>query len=556
MHNLLIPALILVVLPTLYAGHRLGLWRRRGWRWVGGSALVAVVAWSMPFGGVDIESANRIKLLIAGGTCLVLILRYAEVSWLADRTRYVATLVAIAVLAVVTHLNFFSFHGERTFVHLHDVAHYYLGSKYFAEVGYRDLYTAMLRAEAESYDNHFKAIEARDLESYDRVHIRTLLQKSDPVKAAFTPERWRDFKLDVGYFRDALDRQYGKVLLDHGFNPTPVWVVIGSALSRWVPAGSESGILLLTLLDPLLLVGLFLAVGLAFGREAALLSLIYFSFIFGASFAWTGGAFLRYPWLTAVVIGVCCLKRRRYVAAGSLFAIATLLRVFPLFFVVPLLFRAATIAVSRGSVPRRYREFFVSFAATACLFVATTALLPRGLGHWTEFQTNLATHVRQISPNIVGMTKVLAHIPGAPEQVSQDEFDLLKARQRLIYNVQLVVIFMPVLLLAAAVSRRTSDVGAVLLTLPLLFFGVNLASYYYVFLIVIAACLWRFPGRVALLFGVETATYCLLLFEDREGLLFVYRSVLVLYMVVALYYGGVMKELTRLLRRLGAPRPV
>jgi hypothetical protein len=351
MHNLLIPVLILVVLPALYGAHRLGLWRRRGWRWIGGGVLIAVVALSMPYSGVGIESANRIKLLIAGATCLVLLLRYARVRWLADTTRYLGTLASVAVLAVVTHLNFFSFHGEHTFIHLHDVAHYYLGSKYFSELGYRDLYTAMLRAEAEAYDNHFKAIEARDLESYDRVHIRALLEKSDPVKAAFTPERWTDFKLDVSYFRDTLDRQYGEVLLDHGFNPTPLWVVIGSALSRWVPAGSETGILLL-----------------------------------------------------------------------------------------------------------------------------------------------------------------------------------------------------------AAVSRRTSDAGATLLALPLLFFGLNLASYYYVFLIVIAAYLWRFPGRVALLFGAETATYCLLLFEDREGLLFVYRSVLMLYLVVALYFDSAVKELTRLHRRLGAPR--
>jgi len=555
MHNLLIPTLILVVLPVLYVGYRLGLWRRRSWRWIGGGVLVFIVALSMPFAGVDITSANRIKLFIAGGTCLVLFLRYARVRWLADRKRYLGTLASIAVLAVVTHLNFFSFHGERTFVHLHDVAHYYLGSKYFTELGYRDLYTAMLRAEAEAYDNHFKAIEARDLETYDRVHIRTLLQKSDPVKATFTTERWRDFKLDVGYFRDALDRQYGKVLIDHGFNPTPVWVVIGSALSRWVPAGSETGILLLTLLDPLLLVGILLAVTWAYGREATLLSVIYFCVIFGASFAWTGGAFLRYFWLAAAVIGFCCLRRRRHAAAGALFALATMLRVFPVYFVVPLALRAVTIALARRSVPRRYREFFISFATAACLLMAATGFLPRSFGHWFEFRANLSTHVRQISPNLVGLTRILAHIPGAPEEVSQEEFDALRARQQRIYNAQLAVVFVPVFLLAAAVSRRKSDAGAMLLALPLLFFGLNLASYYYVFLIMTAAHLWRFPGRVALLFGVETATYCLLLFEDREGLLFVYRSVLMLYLVVACYSDSVVKELTRLLGRLGAPQP-
>ena len=62
----------------------------------------------------------------------------------------------------------------------------------------------MLRAEAEEYDDHFRAVEARDLENNGLVHIRVLLERSEPVKARFTPERWRDFRLDVAYFRDAL----------------------------------------------------------------------------------------------------------------------------------------------------------------------------------------------------------------------------------------------------------------------------------------------------------------------------------------------------------------
>ena len=69
---------------------------------------------------------------------------------LSVRSTYRRTLGALASLAAIAYLNFFSFHGERTFVHYHDVAHYYLGSKYFRELGYANLYTAMLRAEAES----------------------------------------------------------------------------------------------------------------------------------------------------------------------------------------------------------------------------------------------------------------------------------------------------------------------------------------------------------------------------------------------------------------------
>ena len=108
------------------------------------------------------------------------------------------------------YFNFLSFHGERTYLHIHDVAHYYLGSKYFDELGYKHLYIAMLRAEAEVYQDHFRSLEARDLESNGLYDIRALLVRSDAVKANFTPERWHDFCRDVAFFRDAMGPQYAR----------------------------------------------------------------------------------------------------------------------------------------------------------------------------------------------------------------------------------------------------------------------------------------------------------------------------------------------------------
>ena len=44
----------------------------------------------------------------------------------------------------------------------------------------------------------------------------------------------------------------------------------------------------------------------------------------------------------------------------------------------------------------RYRRFFISFGATAALLFALTGLLPRGLGHRTEFRANMERHVANI----------------------------------------------------------------------------------------------------------------------------------------------------------------
>jgi len=540
MHNHLVPTLFLLVGPALYLGYRLRLFESARGRWIGGGAMLAAVALSLPYEGVDFLYVKRLNFFIAAAVAIVLLLRHLGL--IRNRGRYLAALVACAVISVVVYCNFFSFHGARTFIHLHDVAHYYLGSKYYAELGYADLYTAMLRAEAELYDNRFKAIEARDLATYDRVHIRELLVRSEPVKAAFTPLRWDDFKRDVALFREALGPHWGGVLLDHGFNPTPVWALVGGTLSQRVPPGSRRGILVLCLLDVVLLAAVCAAIGWAFGRWALVLSLIHFCVIFGTNFGWTGGAFLRYLWFFGVVVGICCLHRRHHAAAGALVALAAMLRIFPVLFVVPIACKAVAVSWRRRRMPRRYVAFLGSFAVTAGVLFALTGLLPRGWQHWGEFRDNMERHVENISPNVVGLTEILSH-GGGPEKVTQEQFNALKARRQRIYTAQLVLVFLPALLVVARLSRWQTDVGAALLALPLLFLGLSLGSYYYVFLILLVLLFRNRPQYLALIFAIEVAAYGLMLFEDREGLLYVYRSVLILLLYLALWLEPIRREL-------------
>ncbi len=536
MRNHLIPVLFLLVLPALYLARRVAWLEHRWARRLGVGALVLTMVWSLPWRGLEFIYVKRVNLLIAAVAALVLVLRHYRVAWTRDRRRWRLVLALLAAFAGVNYLNYFAFHGhgQRTFVHLHDVAHYYLGAKYYAELGYTDLYTAMLRAEAELYDDRFKTIEARDLATYEQVHIRFLLERSGPVKAAFTAERWDGFRRDVAVFRDRLDRHYGKVLLDHGFNPTPVWALFGGALASRVPAGSQRGILLLTLLDPLLLVLSFAAVRWAFGIETTLLAILHFSVVFGATFGWTGGAFGRYVWFFAVVAGLACLHRRRYLPAGALLALATMLRVFPALLMAPLLFKAAAAAWQRRELPRRYRQLFAAFAGTCVLLFALTALLPRGLDHWAEFRANMEQHVANISPNVVGLTEALALRRGTQEQVSAEQFATLKARRQRIHHIQLAVIFLPLLMLTARLAPRRTDLGAAALGLPLLYAGLSLAAYYYAFLIVLLLVHRASPGRLALIFAVEAAPYALMLFEDRDSVLFVYRGLLLVFLYSAL----------------------
>ena len=531
-YRVIVPILLLAVLPLGYFAARTGLlsrpWARRGFL----AAAVLMVLLVLPARGMDFTHVKRMNLFIAAATALILVLRQSGVGWLRDRARYLRALGALAAIAAVAYLNFLSFHGEKTWVHYHDVAHYYLGSKYFRELGYGNLYTAMLRAEAEVYANHFRTIEARDLHSGDLVHIRGLLQSSDPVKAAFAPERWEAFKADVAYFREALGPQYGALFQDHGFNPTPVWAAIGGTLANLVPAGSATGIFLLTLIDPALILAAFAAVYWAFGLEAALLAAIHFCVIFGAGFGWTGGAFLRFLWFFGVVAGFSALAKGRHATAGALFALATVLRIFPAFFAAGLLGKVMGDGLMHGGIERGYRRFFAAFGLTAVLLGGLT-LGAFGAGAWGEFRRNMDQHRTTVSPNIVGITGVLAY-QNRPPLVTQEELRDIRDRRERIYRAQLLTVFALAVLACAAASPFLDDVGAAALGAPLIFLGLNLASYYYAFLVVLVLAHRGHPRRLALVFTAEAVSHALLLFEEREALLYVYRSLVLLYLFLAL----------------------
>ncbi len=538
MHNHLVPVLLLVVLPALYFAGRLGWLRHPAVRWLGGGALAVAVALSLPWEGVDAPSLRNLKLLLAGAASGILLLRHLRVRWILERGRETAILTSLAALSLIVYFDFFSFHAGQRFVHLHELAHYYLGSKYYGELGHTDLYAAMLRAEIEVYGD-FQGTGARDLETNRVVPISRMEVPSQRAKAAFSAERWAEFRREVAFFRESLGERYNRILLDHGFNPTPVWAMLGGTISSGVDVGSTFGRLSLVLLDLVLLAGLFAAIGSTFGRRTVLLALIYFSVIFGASFDWTGGALLRYPWLIGVGMGMCFLRRKRYLGAGAMFAVAAMLRVFPFVFVVPLAVKALAVVWRRRKLPRRYRAFFGGFAGAAAALFLATGMLPRGFDHWREFAANIALHARSPAANGIGLTDVLSYRGDAVDRsqgtMTEDAYEALKERRRYVRRVQLGLIFLPLVLVVARLSRWQTDLGTVWLALPLLFTGLTLSAYYYVMLLVLVLVHRRSAGVLALLFAVEAATYTLLLFEDRRVLIFwLYRGLLVAYLYLAL----------------------
>lgn len=294
-------------------------------------ALFALAAWLAlgalwPGFGDDYVILRRANLVLSLAATGLILARHRGL--IKDARQELTALAALAAVSLAVYTNMFTFR-----VHYHDLAHYYLGSKYFRELRYATLYTAMLRGEAELHGGRLHAPEARDLAgSGDLVPAGELLARSQPVRDAFTPERWLAFKADLASLHDRLGVDYATVLRDHGFNASPLWPVVGGTLAHLVPAGSVWGIRALAVLDPLLLALTFGAVAHTFGARAALLALIHFCLVYGATFEWVGGAFLRYLWFSATALALCAWQRGRAVLGGALLGFAAALRVFPALF--------------------------------------------------------------------------------------------------------------------------------------------------------------------------------------------------------------------------------
>jgi len=135
-----------------------------------------------------------------------------------------ACLVLVLLLAVVFYWPHLSSKIQRK-LHLWNVFHYVLGTKYFDEVGYYDLYKAVLLADLEERRIFSPTTLTRDQHTYEKIPVKESLQsaREEGLRERFTDERWEMFKADMEIIlRQRPDDFWKKPIADRGFNPSPV----------------------------------------------------------------------------------------------------------------------------------------------------------------------------------------------------------------------------------------------------------------------------------------------------------------------------------------------
>lgn len=393
-------------------------------------------------------------------------------------------------------------------LHFHEFVHYYMGPKYFREVGYLGLYDCIALADREIADeDHTPARISgwiRDLDDVltDKPYARALADCKEQQLPRFSAERWARFKADVrDLARLVDDGAWPSVVFDAGFNPPPSLVVVTSAVTNLIPirAGATDTYLIATTLDFVLLFACLLAFRWAFGQTAAAVFAIFFGATFISHYTWNGGSVLRYTWFASIVFGLVALKRERWALAGALLGAATCDRLFPAGFAAGAMLPIAARALKEPAQRLILKRFTIGFAATcAVLFLVSCVVFDAA--SWRTFFVRVIRHGDVYYVMHIGLKKVLTYRDWVPAKNFHGHEGLVRFRD---WNLRLretwsamkpIVLPLQALFAAAtawAAMRRRPWEAAMLGGIVFMFVFNLPANYYYVIVTPLPALVLR-----------------------------------------------------------------
>jgi hypothetical protein len=445
-----------------------------------------------------VRFVNAYQAFAALRVVLVLLLG-AVFAWLAVgrplTPRLRAAVFVLLAAAAVAYPNFGVFHPNHyRHIHYWDVYHYFIGAKYFPELGYSRLYEATYVAGREL--GAFGGVRAlRDLTTYRFRDPATV--DADAVRGRFTPQRWQAFKRDLAVIGNRI-KEWPGPLLDRGYNDPPPRALLLHLLVRWVPATPVT-LTLLTSIDYALVLGALVAVWRAFGPIPTALAFASLWLSFFARFDFIGGSLLRWDWIAALLLGVAALARGAGVTAGVCLAYAALARIFPILFLLPLAIKMAGRRPPDAGVVRTLG------AAAAVIIVVVGLVAAAGEDRTSarEYLAKIRLHSQEVAANSVGLGSLLV-FHAAPWTVNPDGsvqvMDAAVAAAApspwLVRTVAAVY-----MLLAVPLIRRATPVTSLMYVVPLIFWALSPTGYYYSFLVLLVLLPWQggLPDRVRLL---------------------------------------------------------
>lgn len=447
---------------------------------------------------------------------LLVVIRYVLVRYAGRKARLGLDLAAIPIVAVA--LLSFTGHGrpwQRHFLNNHDVYHYYFGAKYSDELGYDRLYHCTLLALDEiNPDLHKNVKKVRSLITYVHVKKSWFLDRPHYCMERWSPERWEEFEADLQAFAKGRPLSWASLLRDKGYNPSPIWNMVGRRVASVISPQPWWEFNLLGVLDLLLLAAAFGLAFRAFGWWAPAIGLIFLAGSYALTLTHIRGAMLRLDWLACLIAAAAALRLERHRLAGALLAYASLVRVFPVLF----LFGPAVLAFRSVLTTRRlavrYRRLFGAFLASCILLGGLSVLDDGGLWRWRAFASKMALHSGDISTTRLGLEYLMSY----RGETSWDDVrgedgrkgfrpHYVKLKQKI--NTQnrslRLGIALVVLVALGLLLRGRDDVEAMALGFPAIYVLVSTTFYYYCLLVPVVLVLADRSSRDRALLAILVA---------------------------------------------------
>lgn len=392
----------------------------------------------------------------------------------AAQRRWLLPLLAVAFLLLVP----MQLRGWNLF-------HYWLGSRYAAQLGYDGLYECTAVPLGAEY--------ARDLATYNIVSVRAL----DGCPAASQPA----IQNDLNWLRSVANVP-PNVVADKGLNGTPPWLAIASRLAT-LPPGSLAW-RLVVYSDPILIVAALLLAAHWLGHERAIYAGLVIISYWG-TLGRLGGNWLQYPWLALLIVAAAALASQRQAIAGAALAASASLAAFP---VVLFLYPAVDLLRAKGS--RRIGRPFWLAAGLAGLAMCLLGLAsPAG---WLPWLADIRLHGSYLvlEPGNIGLNNLLVAItdPGraraawmalAGHWAFAGQPGTIQPSIPLALGLGLQSISALLLIVWSFWHIVTHRRGGFYMVLPVVFAALTLSRYYWIMLAVAALEIGRPAARTVLL---------------------------------------------------------
>jgi hypothetical protein len=416
----------------------------------------------------------------------------------------------LAALSVANYFNFGQFLLKGQHVHHHEQFHFFLGSKYLKELRYDAIYDAAILAESEAGRLKLSA-RRRDPMTFGMQSRRIPRIRVIEIQDRFTPERWREFRKDVAFFRGAEKFRIRRALLDHGNTGSPAWAATASLFTRNLALDRTSAHVF-AYLDVLLLLILFMTVWRTFGGRALALTMIV-----GLSvplvYRYLGGSILRMDWLVALGMSVCLFEKRHFRTAGIFLGYAVASKLLAGVMVLPLGLRFLVEAVRERRVDRDALRYMLFAVAGLVLFVLISAAYFADAALWPDYARRLATTFQEqyyaINHSFRDLFLQAVHHPGSvwsplPQPIAASDYRVFISDLRGGFTVAQLVLLAGLVIIAVRHPRRTAFALG-----PLAVFVLLVTNRYYWQMWMIAAMVlaptyrrdWRQLGFLAAILG-------------------------------------------------------